>query len=543
MVSEGLIDPEEEFERSLETYFKIVTLAKRCISRTIPKAIMILKRRAAVDETIYPDDAFASMVAHQVIEPKGELETSAVAHSLMETKNRETSILAHKVTSHDDPEQSEESTELKRLEVPDTKDEEKSGLCEQSLSAECVMKVKHSEVSAAQTDGIEVEKPLAPVKMEATPKEDGCKLENTKEKVTGSGDSNTFVASMSAHQVIQSSTVVKTSVQENTDDQCSMLAHKASVLAAMGGEKCKQEPFSDDLDVTVATQADQLAEERSPSPSTDDFRLSIIRIENTPQRLDEMCSLKDQTLKSKDAEEGSGSKRSSISFEHPSLSPHGLSNSDRSAIRFPPLQQDVSYDASPKLHQQNKVDKNSEQSENIKKANVKRVLLKFSNTFVENTFKPFNKGDVTTPTTPPSTPFVTTSKMRAGLFEEKEEASSDQADDEDEDWKSRPKHRQCQQEAQRTAQLGNKEKRLSNGILENKMNISYIEENTHRLEVESMVQFEARMDNGHEGDGKHKSSSSSALNDRDRRVSCFVCQSFGIPFLTWLKSSGLGRDW
>merc|ERR1719239_1544707 len=144
MVSEGLIDPEEEFERSLETYFKIVTLAKRCVSRTIPKAIMILKRRAAVDETIYPDEAFASMVAHQVTDTKGELETSAIAHSLMETKNRETSILAHKVTSHDDPEQSEESTELKRLEVPDTKDEEKSGLCEQSLSDECVMKEKHS---------------------------------------------------------------------------------------------------------------------------------------------------------------------------------------------------------------------------------------------------------------------------------------------------------------------------------------------------------------------------------------------------------------
>merc|ERR1719180_71709 len=106
MVSEGLIDPEEEFETSLETYFKIVTLAKRCVSRTIPKAILILKRRAAVDETIYPDGAFASMVAHQVLDTKSELETSAVAHSLIETNNSETSILAHKVTSHDDPGQS-----------------------------------------------------------------------------------------------------------------------------------------------------------------------------------------------------------------------------------------------------------------------------------------------------------------------------------------------------------------------------------------------------------------------------------------------------
>merc|ERR1712192_185001 len=509
MVSEGLIDPEEEFETSLETYFKIVTLAKRCVSRTIPKAILILKRRAAVDETIYPDDAFASMVAHQVTETKGGLETSSVAHSSIETNNRDSSILAHKVTSHDDPDQLVESTELNILEVSDTTDEKRSGLCEQPLSAECVMKVKHSEESAAKTDGIEVEKSLAPVKMEATPKEGGCKLE----KVTN----DTFLASMSAHQVIQSSTVDNTSavahsVHENTDDQFSMLAHKVSFLAAIDEKKCTQEPFSD-LDETVSTKADQLPLERSPSPSTHDFRLSIIRIENTPQRLDEICSLKDQRVTSKDVEEGSGSERSSISFEHPSLCSHGLSNMDRSAIRFPPPQQDVSDDASPKLHQQNKINKNSEQSENIKKANVKRVLLKFSNTFVQNTFKPFNKcDDVTTPTTPPSTPFVMTSKIRAGLFEEKEEASSDQADDEDEDWKTRPKHRQCQKEAQRTTQLGNKENRLSNSNLENEMNTSCMEENAQRLEVESLVQFEARMDNGEKGE--HKSSSSSALNSR-----------------------------
>ena len=190
----------------------------------------------------------------------------------------------------------------------------------------------------------------------------------------------------------------------------------------MDGDNWKKREHCSDLDETVGAQADHFQEERSPSPSTDDFRLSIIRIENTPQRSDEICSLKDQRVKAKDLEEGSGSKRDSISFEHPSLPPHGLSNSDRSAIRFPAQQtQDVTDEASPKLHQQNKVNKNGEQSENIKKANVKRVLLKFSNTFVENTFKPHNKSDFITPMTPPSTPFVMTPKARAGLFEAEKE--------------------------------------------------------------------------------------------------------------------------
>ena len=70
------------------------------------------------------------------------------------------------------------------------------------------------------------------------------------------------------------------------------------------------------------------------------IRHTSLGAEKAPQRSDEICSLKDQRVKLRDLEEGSGSKRSSISFEHPSISSHVLlSNSDRSAIRFPPAQQ------------------------------------------------------------------------------------------------------------------------------------------------------------------------------------------------------------
>ena len=99
-------------------------------------------------------------------------------------------------------------------------------------------------------------------------------------------------------------------------------------------------------------------------------------------------------------------------------------------------------------------------------------------------------------------------KRPVGLFEDKEGASSDQADDEDEDWKAKPKFCQFQQEPQRT---GYKEKRHSTTSLENKMKISYQEENTERVEVESMVQFEARM--------KKNDKKSSTHNDQGGRVS------------------------
>merc|ERR1719356_347836 len=49
------------------------------------------------------------------------------------------------------------------------------------------------------------------------------------------------------------------------------------------------------------------------------------------------------------------------------------------------------------------------------------------------------------------------------------------------------------------------------------MRISYVEENTRRLEVESMVQFEARMENEQKEEGKPKASSSAACNVRDCR--------------------------
>merc|ERR1719341_345210 len=352
MVSEGLIDPEEEFEKSLETYFKIVTLAKRCVTRTLPKAIVILKRRAAVDETIYREESplptFASMVAHQVVETKEALETN----------NGESSSLSHKVTSRDDTDQ-----------LAKSKDE----LKQNPILEECAMKVELTEESEAQKNGIKLKESLgidsmttSMVKKEDKPaEEDRYRLEDTNVK-DGEESADTFLASMSAHQVIQSSMFDKTSavahsVQQNTDSQFSTLVQKVTYLTGMDGDNWKkQEPFSD-LDETVAAQADQYHEERSPSPSTDDFRLSIITIENAPQRSDEMCSSKDQRVKSKDLEEGSGSKRDSISFEHPSLSPHGQSNSDRSAIRFSAQQpQDVTDEASPMLHQQNKVSKHVE---------------------------------------------------------------------------------------------------------------------------------------------------------------------------------------
>ena len=60
-----------------------------------------------------------------------------------------------------------------------------------------------------------------------------------------------------------------------------------------------------------------------------------------------------------------------------------------------------------------------------------------------------------------------------------------------------PKFCQFQQEPQR--------KRLSTAGLENKIKISYQEENTERIEVESMVQFEARIENSqNEEEGKAK---------------------------------------
>ena len=122
--------------------------------------------------------------------------------------------------------------------------------------------------------------------------------------------------------------------------------------------------------------------------------------------------------------------------------------------------------------------------------------------------------------TPPSTPFVTAQMVRpAGLFEDKEGASSDQADDEDEDWKVQPKFCQFQQEPQRT---GYKEKRHSTTSLENKIKISYKEENTERIETESMVQFEARM--------KKNDKKSSTHNDQGGRVSSTCSSIISISY-------------
>ena len=112
-------------------------------------------------------------------------------------------------------------------------------------------------------------------------------------------------------------------------------------------------------------------------------------------------------------------------------------------------------------------------------------------------------------------------KARPGLFEEKGDASSDQADDEDEDCEGdRPqqqKPRQCSQhEAQ---QSGYKEKRLGSTNLENKMKTIYLEENIQRTEIENMVQFEART----ERHGEQKPSSALTTSGRDCRVSLILC--------------------